>query len=362
VYVQQLGPGYTPQSAPRRITQLGFQIHGLAWSSDGESLVLGGSVTSESLLWRAKIGAEHPVQRLELAGVRASYPSIARVGYRLAFCRDLTNYDIWRYQSGGVLEPLIACSLIDWNPQFSPDGSRIVFASARSGDMSEIWVVNADGSKPVQLTRRPGRDQGTPRWSPDGRWIAFDSMGQDGHWDIWVVEANGGRPRRITSEPSNESAPSWSHDGSWIYFGSDRTGKREIWRVPFAGGPAEQITQNGGNVAFESADGKNLYYVKSDSSPLFTMALAGGPERQVLDSVVSRAFVVMEDGIFYISRLEDGLYPLRFFQFSNSQSRVLTSFEGPLGLGLTVSPDRKTWLFSKSTVSGSDLMLVENFR
>jgi Tol biopolymer transport system component len=313
-------------------------------------------------LWRAKVDSQRPPERLDLAGVHASYPAVARTGNRLAFSREQTNYDIWRYKSDGALEPFITSSLVEQNPQFSPDGSRVAVASGRSGDRSEIWVVNADGSRPVQPTSRLGRYQGTPRWSPDGRWIAFDSLGQDVQWDIWIVEANGGRPRRITSEPSNESAPAWSRDGNWIYFRSDRTGSRDIWRVPFAGGRADQITQNGGHIALESPDGKDLYYVKSDSSPLFVVPLKGGTERQVLDGVVNRGFVVLEDGIYYVGRPEAHLYSLQFFQFSTGQSRLLTRIEGPLFLGLTVSPDRKTWLFSRSVASGSDLMLIENFR
>jgi Tol biopolymer transport system component/tRNA A-37 threonylcarbamoyl transferase component Bud32 len=365
VYVQQLGSGYAPQGSPRRITQQGLSVAGLAWSRDDESLVYSGSLTAGALgyLWRVGIQGHQPPERLDLAGFYASYPSIAPAGSRLAFSRGLRNYDIWRYQLGGDPEPFIVSSLDEGNPQFSPDGSRIAFSSSRSGEIFEIWAANADGSNPVQLTNRLGRYQGTPRWSPDGRWIAFDSQGQDGHWDIYVIDASGGRPRRVTSEPSDEKIPSWSRDGKWIYFGSNRTGRDEIWRVASGGGQAEQVTQNGGFVAFESADGKTLFYMKDNSAPLFAKPLGGGPERQVLDFVAYRAFFVVEDGLYYIGRAgNDRQYPLQFFQFSTGTSRLLTKIEGMLGLGLTVSPDRKTFLFVKSVTSGSDLMLIENSR
>jgi Tol biopolymer transport system component len=223
-------------------------------------------------------------------------------------------------------------------------------------------VAEADGSKPVQMTSNLGRHQGSPHWSPDGRWIAFDSQGEDGHWDIYVMNESGGRPRRITTEPSDENIPSWSRDGKWIYFHSNSTGSFEVWRRPFAGGVAEQLTKDGGNAAYESADGTTLFYLKATSSPLFAKPVSGGVERQLLAWVSDRAFVPVDDGIYYIGRRDDnGQYPLQFFQFSTQTSRVLTNIDGELNVGLSVSPDRTALLFTKTAKSGANLMMIENF-
>jgi Tol biopolymer transport system component len=314
-------------------------------------------------LWRLGIHGQRPPTRIELAGPNAGSPSVAATGNHLVFSRSLVDWDIWSYRIGGGVEPLIVSSLRDSNPQFSPDGTKIAFECDRSGETLEIWVARADGSGVVQMTNRLGRHQGTPRWSPDGRWIAFDSQGQDGHWDIYVIDADGGRPRRITFEPSDENVPSWSRDGKWIYFRSDRSGRAEIWRVPFAGGAQERVTVNGGFIAFESADGKTLFYIKNGSSPLFAQPVSGGAERQVLPWVDNRAFVPVEDGIYYIGRpAEDRKCPLQFFQFSSQASRLLTKIEGFVSLGLSVSPDRQTILFSKSLSTGANLMMIENFQ
>jgi Tol biopolymer transport system component len=157
--------------------------------------------------------------------------------------------------------------------------------------------------------------------------------------------------------------PSWSRDGKWIYFCSDRTGRRESWRVPFAGGTAEQVTKEGGLVAYESADGTTLFYTKSESSPLFARPLSGGAERQLLDGVTSRAFVPVDDGIYYIGRRSDnGQYPLQFFRFSSQTSEVLTNVDGSIYIGLSVSPDRMAILFTKTVKSGANLMMIENFQ
>ncbi len=366
IYVQDLDSAYEPHGSARRITGQPISLlNKLAWSLDGESLIADGTIGSNNLsyLWRLQVRSQAPPQRIELAGPRAAEPSIAATGNRLVFRTRRADYDIWRYHVGGSAEPFIVSSLTDYNAQFSPDGTKIAFESDRTGDTSEIWIAHADGSGIVQLTNRLGRHQGTPQWSPDGRWILFDSAADDGNMDMYVVDATGGRPRRITFWPSNEAVGSWSRDGKWIYFHSNHGGRREIWRVPFEGGTPVQVTVNGGDAAFESTDGKTLYYIKSSDSPLFAQPLSGGTERKLLDHVVGRAFIPVEDGIYYIGEQgDDRKWRLQFFQFSTNTSRLLTKIEGSPFLGLGISPDHKTILLSQSLNHGMNLMVIENFR
>ncbi len=78
---------------------------------------------------------------------------------------------------------------------------------------------------------------------------------------------------------------------------------------------------------------------------------------------MGRAFVPVEDGIYYLGQQdEDQKWPLQFFQFSSNTSRSLTRLEGSPFLGLGVSPDGKTILFSQSRTAGANLMMIENFR
>jgi len=369
VYIADLTPAYALQGAPRRITNQNAFPSGVAWSHDGKSVVYSASYYSAIVyyLWRVRVDGRRPPERLEIAGRNAMSPSISPTGNRLVFSRNLQDWDIWRYHVGGTAEPFLVSSLTEDNPQFSPDGSRIAFESNRGGGPQEIWVAHADGSNPVQMTNNLGRHQGSPRWSPDGRWIAFDSLGDNGRRHIYVIEASGGRPLRVNPEEPGEAVPFWSHDGKWIYFFSDRSGRFEIWRMPFAGPigrpAAEQITREGGHSGWESADGTTIFYTKAGSSPLFAKALADGPERQVLDWVSMRAFFPVDDGIYYIGRqAKNGQYPLAFYTFAGGASQVLTSLDGPLYWGLSVSPDRKDILFTRTLKAGASLMMIENFR
>src|SRR6202043_3115368 len=121
---------------------------------------------------------------------------------------------------------------------------------------------------------------------------------------IYMIPAAGGKPRNLSSHPVNDARPSFSHDGRWIYFTSDRSGYRQIWRMPATGGDAMQITSNGAFAGFESPDGAYLYYNQSmeTASSLWRVPSVGGAAVKILDGVVLAAFAVLDRGIYYIDR------------------------------------------------------------
>ena len=179
-------------------------------------------------------------------------------------------------------KPLFSWSSSEYDQRISPDGSRIVFASDSSGSQ-EIWVCNADGTKPMKLTDMKAGSTGSPSWSPDGKNIAFDST-KSGNSDIYVVSAEGGPVRRITTDPTEDAVPRWSRDGRWIYFGSNRSGSWQIWKMPSEGGKAIQITKDGGMAARESVDGYVYYHdYWTQRKGLWRVPVSGGPETLVLD-------------------------------------------------------------------------------
>jgi Tol biopolymer transport system component len=360
--VVDLGVDWLPQGRTRQPATGILSFQGLAWTADGRSLVYSGGPSHHFSLAVVNVAGGDP-RHLETGEQGAFQPAVALNGNRLAFSRSMGNYDIWRLHAGEKPQPFLVSSLTDQNAQFSADGRRIAFASNRNVEGIAIWLANADGTGLVQLTRGPESYHGSPRWSPDGRLVAFDAQNTQGQWNIKVVDSGGGQSRQLTGGAFTNVVPGWSRDGKWIYFGSDRSGRFEIWRAPAQGGEAGQVTRDGGYVALESVDAKMLYYTKSSySGPLYARPLAGGAETQILEYVAFRGFQVFEDGIYYIARDRPRNHEIRFYDFATGKSRSIGALEARVNLGLSVSPDRKTFLFTASATSGNDLMLIENFR
>lgn len=117
------------------------------------------------------------------------------------------------------------------NPQWSPDGTTIVFASNIAGDYN-IYSIRPDGSNLQQLTSRVDTDI-EPTWSPDGEYISFVS---DVHknWNVWMMKNDGTRLTQLTYHEKFDGGPNWGRDG-FIYFHSDRSGHWDIWKLKPSG-------------------------------------------------------------------------------------------------------------------------------
>jgi Tol biopolymer transport system component len=259
---------------------------------------------------------------------------------------------------------LIASTRDDTNPQYSPDGSRIAFTSSRAGT-DAIWVSDSDGSNPVQVTDVKA-ETGTPRWSPDGRYLAFDSM-KSGSEDIYVVPSQGGPIRRMTPESSEEDMPSWSRDGRWIYFYSDRSGGTDVWKVPASGGPAVAVTTNGGADAFESRDGKFIYYTKWGQQGIWRKPVGGGPEILVTHSGSPYYWGLFDNGICLLDANGAARPTINCLDFDSKRMTTLCILpEGTrinrCGPSFSISHDGRCILYVGVQREESDVMVVENFR
>ena len=363
VYVVDLGTDYVSVSPPRRLTTQGFAIQGLAWSRDGTSIIYDTSGRGPFQLWRVMADGTQAPDRLEVAGFGSRKPATVPSRDRLVFERKVLTLGVYRVRPGHMPQPLLVSSVADFDPQFSPDGRRLAFASRRSGEAVEIWAASADGSSPHQLTHGPGARQSAPAWSPDGQRIAFAAVGENGHWDVWLMESDGGSPRQLTADPGDENMPTWSRDGRWIYFSSDRGGGLDIWRTAVSGGPSERVTNGGsGMIAYESPDGNAIVYQAADTdSPLLALALAGGPARQLVRCVKAQSFTLAASGIYYAPCDTGPEAFVHLLDRATGRDRVLASVTEPFhASSLAVSPDG-TMLVHRYT-ENADLMLLENFR
>src|SRR5215204_5639284 len=135
---------------------------------------------------------------------------------KIAFHR---NYQIYVMNADGSEQTNISNNTaVDIHPDWSPDGTKIAFASDRAGSY-QVYVMNADGSEQTRLTNPAFGYQ--PSWSPDGTEIAFSSS-RDGNSEIYVMNADGSEQSRLTNNADIDEQPSWSPDGTEIAFISSR--------------------------------------------------------------------------------------------------------------------------------------------
>ena len=366
IYVVPLKGG-----SPRRLTTDGSGIQGTMWAADGKRIIFNsnrGGMLSDRL-WQVPSGGGE----IEPERVYSHLGALSRDGRRLAYEVDAGGQppSVWRAELSGpgghvvASKKVLASVVSDGQPQLSPDQSKIAFVSFRSGNF-EIWRSDADGGNPLQLTSFGGENAGTPRWSPNGKWIAFDRR-PEAHSQVYAVDVDGRNLHALTDGDFDNSVPSWSRDGRSIYFGSMRSGEWQLWKQKLDGGRAIQITQHGGFTAFESFDGKTLYYTRRDEEGIWSIPMGGGAETRLTAAPhvgYWGHWAVSETGLYL---LEDDILPqpaIEFYDFNTGKLKPVLQLEYSdvsQSPGLDASRDGRTLLFVQFQPQSS-LAMVENLQ
>jgi Tol biopolymer transport system component len=227
-------------------------------------------------------------------------PYWASAGAGLIFVRDLWDTNLWRapvQDASGQQSPpakLVASTREESSVDVSPDGTRIAFASARTGGF-ELWVADVDGSRAQQLTDFKGPETGYPRWSPDSRRIAFNSY-PEGRPAIYVVLAGGGeRPRRL----ADGEMPFWSLDGEQVCFVQRATGVMRLMCAPASGGTPSIITEAPGAMARLTSDGSHLIVERHEALWLRSVSETG-PGQVIVRPVAHGNWATLGDEVCYL--------------------------------------------------------------
>jgi hypothetical protein len=213
-------------------------------------------------------------------------------------------------------------------PAWSPDGARIAFTSNRDGN-NEIYVMNANGAYQVRLTNHWATDE-YPAWSPDGTRIAFASK-RDGDYEVYVMNPDGTNVTRLTDTPALNDQPAWSPDGKQIAYESERDGNKEIYVMNADGTSQTRLTNNSAVDWFPrwSPDGKRIGFVsfRDGNLEIYVMNVDGSQPTR-LTNTAGRDFppAWSPDGSLIAYNSErDGNYEIYLMQADGSlQTRLST--------------------------------------
>lgn len=176
-------------------------------------------------------------------------------GLAIAFAtyRDLDDEIYKMNADGSAPANLTLRAGSDREPAWYPNGQKIAFVSTRNdhGDSvpAEIFVMTPDGSGARTALTASSGGSTSPAWSPDGSKIAFVSV-RDGNAEIYVMNANGSSPVNLTNDAGADDHPVWSPDGARIAFVSDRGGRPTVYVMGTDGSALTAVAPSGGDAGF----------------------------------------------------------------------------------------------------------------
>jgi hypothetical protein len=132
------------------------------------------------------------------------------------------------------------------SPNWSPDGTQLVFAGVDINGYRDLYVYTVDDKELHRLTDDIYDDR-DPAWSPKGDIIVFSSdrslYGRHGYYNLFRYDIESGEITALTNGRRNYRSPSWSPDGKWLVFVSDRNGVRNIWSIEMENGNPHTLTR-----------------------------------------------------------------------------------------------------------------------
>lgn len=272
---------------------------GLAWAPDGRSLAF---VDSDSagephaiFLLSLETGERRRLTSPPLGTFGDLYCAFSPDGRTLAFSRWPTTAtgDVWVMPAGGGdARPLTRGAMAQEGLDWTPDGTSIVFASRRGGQLG-LWSVRVtpDGSDPPAPVPGPGPGAQYPSFSRprDGgsAKLAFEQEVRDVNiWRWRASDSGAGTFDPVVTSTWYDDHPSFSRDGTRLLFTSNRTGHNEVWSADADGSHARRLTQRGGPLVLAprySPDGLSIAFVSTvgENRDVFVASADGSGSRRL---------------------------------------------------------------------------------
>jgi Tol biopolymer transport system component len=175
-----------------------------------------------------------------------------------------------------------------YHPSFSPDGNLIAFCAVNQQSKGKIFTVATDGSATLTKLSPKGADDCYPDWSPDGATIAFNSFASD-RSEIWVMDANGAN----RTDLGEGVWPTWSPDGTMITYSKTVLRRFDVFVMNANGSGTTRVTHTRKRWEFRpvfSPDGTQIAYSRTigessgDSDDIWTFTIAGATFEQLTNT------------------------------------------------------------------------------
>lgn len=226
---------------------------------------VGGDVRSQ-LVWTDRSGRQlgalgEPVDQVGLALSPSGARAAVSVLDPARNTRDLWIYDVPR----GVRTRFTSDPGDEILPVWSPDESQVAYGSLQKGSMA-VYQRSSDGvGEPTALLEGPGSKYLTS-WSPDGKSLMYFNglrASPRTQQDLWVFPVGGTHtPKAFIQTDASEGYAQFSPDGGRLAYGSEESGRREIYLTPFPGpGERTRVSSAGGGYPRWRGDGKELFYL-----------------------------------------------------------------------------------------------------
>jgi dipeptidyl aminopeptidase/acylaminoacyl peptidase len=287
-----------------------------AFSDAGKLVAVPGKAyyPTSALVWLDRSGK---VDRLPFDSAAIGEFRISPEGRRVALSRlDEGNLDIWIYDLERGTQEKLTRESNNFRPQWSSDGSRLVFTSSRRGVFDVISKpIDVFGSEETIVGS--DNDEGAAALSRDGKWLAFIDYAIETGEDIWLLELGGeSKPTPAVVTPFGDSDPSFSRDGAWLAYATPVSGRSEVYVQPVLGqGKRDKVSPDGGGFPLWSPVRNELYYIRGDTLMVAPYRLEGdellaGSPRPLVDMPPQhRGYDISPDGERFLILIDTGEDP-----------------------------------------------------
>ena len=314
-----------------------------AYAPDGKWLYFAGDPPNTGYgLWRMAVSSDgipggEPTRVWSPGASDIKQLSLSADGKRIVYGATTLTSGLWSVSvasgsSAATGQPWLLTREISQrstDPAFSPDGRKIAYGVLRPGADFAIWVANADGSEPYQLSSRGGR----PGWTPKGDEVVFSLNARQGGSGIWGMPIAGGKERLLIELGTNVTFARLSPSGREAAFNSTKDGVTNLWLAKIDGGAPKQLTFDNESAGYPSwsPDGKLLAIglKRGDNAYLAIVPSAGGDVTQLtFDKGVSAGNGWSPDGDKIVfAGCRNGIWNVYWISRTTKEQKQLTNYK-----------------------------------